>query len=106
MRRIIAFALFALLMGPLTGSLTHVDAQDRGDWVSYDGYGVVWMPYESTTDVPNQINPVWIEDSTPWWERTVLDADRNGIHDSIQRLTGTTGTVSYTHLTLPTKRIV
>ena len=91
MRRIIAFALFALLMGPLTGSLTHVDGQDRGDWVSYDGYGVVWMPYESTTDVPNQINPVWIEDSTPWWERTVLDADRNGIHDSIQRSIGTTG---------------
>ena len=72
MRRIIAFTLFALLMGPLTGSLTHVDGQDRGDWVSYDGYGVVWMPYESTTDVPNQINPVWIEDSTPWWERTCL----------------------------------
>ena len=40
---------------------------------------------------PTKIDPVWVEDSTPWWERTVLDADRNGIHDSIQRSTGTTG---------------
>ena len=91
MRRITALIMFALLMGPVTGSLTiHAD-QDRSEWMAMDQAGLVWMPIDSTFETPFQIEPGWVGDTTPWWERTVLDDNRNGIHDSLEAIQGTTG---------------
>ena len=91
MRRIVAFFMFALLMAPVTGSLTiHAD-QDRSDWMAMDSNGIVWNPVDSTTEVPQQEVADWIESTLPWWQRTVLDENRNGIHDSIESIEGVTG---------------
>ncbi|MEE9150303.1 MAG: hypothetical protein V3U20_00525, partial [Thermoplasmata archaeon] len=35
------------------------------------------LPYVSSFRLP--------ENEIPWWERTALDLDRNGIHDSLDR---------------------
>ena len=40
---------------------------------------------------PQQTPPQWVDDDTPWWERTVLDLDRNEIHDSLESMIGVTG---------------
>lgn len=91
MRRITALVMFALLMAPVTGSLTlHAD-QDRSAWVAADSSGIVWSPIDSTTEVPAQAAAEWLESTLPWWQRTVLDENRNNIHDSIESLQGTTG---------------
>lgn len=91
MRRIVAFFMFALLMAPVTGSLTiHAD-QDRSEWMAMDSNGVVWNPVDSTTEVPQQAVADWLESTLPWWQRTVLDENRNGIHDSIESIEGVTG---------------
>ena len=91
MRRIVAFFMFALLMAPVTGSLTiHAD-QDRSAWMAMDSNGVVWNPVDSTTEVPQQAVADWLESTLPWWQRTVLDENRNGIHDSIESIEGVTG---------------
>ena len=91
MRRITALIMFALLMAPVTGSLTlHAD-QDRSAWVAADSSGIVWSPIDSTTEVPAQAAAEWLESTLPWWQRTVLDENRNNIHDSIESLQGTTG---------------
>ncbi|MDA8801696.1 S8 family serine peptidase [Candidatus Poseidoniales archaeon] len=91
MRRITALIMFALLMAPVTGSLTlHAD-QNRSDWMSMDSAGIVWSPIDSTSDVPAQAAAEWLESTLPWWQRTVLDENRNNIHDSIESLEGTTG---------------
>ena len=91
MRRIVAFFMFALLMAPVTGSLTiHAD-QDRSEWMAMDPNGVVWNPVDSTTEVPQQAVADWLESTLPWWQRTVLDENRNGIHDSIESIEGVTG---------------
>ena len=91
MRRITALLMFALLMAPVTGSLTlHAD-QNRSDWMAMDSSGIVWSPIDSTTEVPAQAAAEWLESTLPWWQRTVLDENRNNIHDSIESLEGTTG---------------
>ena len=91
MRRIIAFIMFALLMGPVTGSLTLHTDESRSQWMAMDQDGMVWMPIDSTFVVPQQTTADWLEDTTPWWQRTVLDDNRNNIHDSLEPLQGTTG---------------
>ena len=40
-----------------------------------------------TTDIPLQKSIPW-GDSIPWWETTMLDADRDGVHDSLADETG------------------
>ena len=91
MRRITALIMFALLMAPVTGSLTiHAD-ESRSDWMAMDQAGLVWMPVDASLEAPAQITPAWVGDTTAWWERTVLDDNRNGIHDSLESIQGTTG---------------
>ena len=91
MRRITALIMFALLMAPVTGSLTlHAD-QDRSAWIPTDSSGIAWSRVDSTTEVPAQAAAEWLESTLPWWQRTVLDENRNNIHDSIESLQGTTG---------------
>jgi len=106
MRRLLALFLFAVMMGPVTGSLTVGDFDGRNEWSSVDSDGLQWIPSGQTFEVPQQTPPQWIDDDTPWWERTVLDQDRNEIHDSLESLVGVTGIglvyetdVTATHLT-------
>jgi subtilisin family serine protease len=91
MRRITALIMFALLMAPVTGSLTiHAD-QNRSEWMAMDQAGLVWMPVDASFETPAQTTPAWVGDTMAWWERTVLDDNRNGIHDSLELIQGTTG---------------
>ncbi|MEE2758644.1 MAG: S8 family serine peptidase [Candidatus Thermoplasmatota archaeon] len=49
-----------------------------------------------TTDIPAHQPLIW--NDLPWWERTTLDLDRNGIHDSLQTEVGTVWVgLSYDH---------
>ncbi len=51
---------------------------------------------EWTTDIPAHQPLIW--NDLPWWERTTLDLDRNGIHDSLQTEVGTVWVgLSYDH---------
>jgi serine protease AprX len=91
MRRLLALFLFAVMMGPVTGSLTVGDFDGRNNWSSVDGEGLQWIHSSQTFEIPQQTPPQWVDDDTPWWERTVLDIDRNEIHDSLESMTGVTG---------------
>jgi len=91
MQRVIAIFLFSLLMGPLTGSLTTQQDSNLSDWMAVDEQQIQWMPKSSTLQIPQQIAPQWVGDETSWWERTVLDQDRNEIHDSLESMNGVTG---------------
>ncbi|HIF04703.1 MAG TPA: hypothetical protein EYQ80_04730 [Candidatus Poseidoniales archaeon] len=49
-----------------------------------------------TTDIPVHAPLVW--NTGPWWTWTTMDADRNGIHDSLQTAVGTVWVgLSYDH---------
>jgi subtilisin family serine protease len=89
MQRILAVVVLALLMGPVTGSL--VATSEPLDWVAVDESGFQWMPSGYSTEVPLQATPSWVDDPTPWWERTTLDQNRNKIHDSLESFEGPTG---------------
>ena len=91
MRRLLALFLFAVMMGPVTGSLTVGDFDGRNAWSSVDTEGLQWIHSSQTFEVPQQTPPQWVDDDTPWWERTVLDIDRNEIHDSLESMIGVTG---------------
>ena len=78
-------------MGPLTGSLTNQQDSNLSDWVAVDEQQIQWMPKSSTLQIPQQLSPQWIDNETSWWERTVLDQDRNEIHDSLESMIGVTG---------------
>ena len=89
MRRMLAVLVLALLMGPVTGSL--VVKSEPTAWEAVDRDGVQWMPAGYSLEVPEQAEAAWLNDNTPWWERTALDQNRNAIHDSLETYTGTTG---------------
>ena len=89
MRRMLAVLVLALLMGPVTGSLV-VKSEPTG-WEAVDRDGFQWMPAGYSLEVPEQAEAAWLNDNTPWWERTALDQNRNAIHDSLETYTGTTG---------------
>ena len=94
MRQMLAVLVLALLMGPVTGSLV-VKSEPTG-WEAVDRDGFQWMPAGYSLEVPEQAEAAWLNDNTPWWERTALDQNRNAIHDSLETYTGTTGIgVSY-----------
>jgi len=89
MRRMLTVVVLALLMGPVTGSL-FVKSEPIG-WEAVDAEGLQWMPTGYSFDVPEQAEASWLNDNTPWWERTALDQNRNAIHDSLESYVGTTG---------------
>ena len=91
MRRLLALFLFAVMMGPVTGSITVADFENRNDWSSVDAEGLQWIHSSQTFEIPQQTPPQWVDDDTPWWERTVLDLDRNEIHDTLESMIGLTG---------------
>jgi len=85
----LAVVVLALLMGPVTGSL-FVKSEPIG-WEAVDAEGLQWMPTGYGFDVPQQAEAAWLSDTTPWWERTALDENRNAIHDSLESYVGATG---------------
>ena len=89
MRQMLAVLVLTLLMGPVTGSLV-VKSEPTG-WEAVDREGFQWMPAGYSLEVPEQAEAAWLNDNTPWWERTALDQNRNAIHDSLETYTGTTG---------------
>ncbi|MAU74623.1 MAG: S8 family serine peptidase [Candidatus Poseidoniaceae archaeon] len=84
MKRLIAVFLFALMLSPLTGSLTLEKQPHDGQWFTVDPTQRSWHPIGSTFEVPEQLEPSWANDETPWWERSALDQNNNYIHDSIE----------------------
>ena len=85
----LAVLVLALLMGPVTGSL--VVESEPIIWEKVDADGLQWMPAGYSFDVPQQAEAAWLNDNTAWWERTALDQNRNGVHDSLETHEGTTG---------------
>ena len=80
-RGVVAILLVLLLVTPLTGSIAEGD--------SHDDHSNDFQIINSgeTTDIPLQKSIPW-GDSIPWWETTMLDADRDGVHDSLADETG------------------
>jgi len=76
-RSLRAGILVIVLMTPIAGSLVMPASQG-----SEDGYDVDYIAEGWSLDVPSQYS-LQTPDA-PWWERTSLDSDRNGIHDSLQ----------------------
>ena len=80
-RGVVAILLVLLLVTPLTGSIA--------EGHSHDDHSNDFQIINSgeTTDIPLQKSIPW-GDSIPWWETTMLDADRDGVHDSLADETG------------------
>ena len=80
-RGVVAILLVSLLVIPLTGSIA--------EGHSHDDHSNDFQIINSgeTTDIPLQKSIPW-GDSIPWWETTMLDADRDGVHDSLADETG------------------
>ena len=76
-RSLRAGILVIVLMTPITGSLVMPASQG-----SEDGHGAEHIAEGWSLDVPPQYS-LQTPDA-PWWERTSLDSDGNGIHDSLQ----------------------
>ncbi len=68
MRQGFTFLCLVLFMAPLTGSLSNEAS-----------------PYEGWTNVIPEMTPI-IQEEVDWWDRTTLDSNRNGIHDSLETL--------------------
>ena len=73
--------LCAFLVIPLAGSIAPPPV------VTLDEHGLQLIGEGQTTLVPAQAPVTWANPG-PWWSWTSLDADRNGIHDSLQLATG------------------
>ena len=73
MRQGFTFLCLVLFIAPLTGSIGHETNHDE-NW---------------TTVIP-AMTPV-IHEEIDWWERTTLDSNRNGIHDSLETLDSPVG---------------
>ena len=84
MRQLLAIFLCAVIFIPLTGSIYDQPIYDRSNYVLMDESGIHWLDEERTYVIPNQADPSWIHDNTPWYERSIYDQNKNSIHDSIE----------------------
>ena len=73
--------LCAFLVIPLAGSIAPPTV------MILDEQGLLLIEEGQTTLVPAQAPVTWA-DPGPWWSWTSLDADRNGVHDSLQVASG------------------
>ena len=89
MQRPLALVMLVVLMAPVTGSL--VVKSEPVAWAAVDESGFQWMPVDARTTVPEQAEAPWLNDETPWWERTALDQNRNKVHDSLESMVGLAG---------------
>ena len=80
-RSVLALVLVALMVFPLAGSIAAPSQR------ALSTEGVQLIGVGQTTEVPLQAE-IWWDTTLDWWEYTTLDADRNGIHDSLQTAVG------------------
>ena len=80
-RGVVAILLVLLLVTPLTGSIAEGDSHDD----NLNDFQIINSG--ETTEIPLQKSIPW-GDSIPWWETTMLDTDRDGVHDSLADETG------------------
>ena len=73
--------LCAFLVIPLAGSIAPPTV------MTLDEQGLLLIEEGQTTLVPAQAPVTWANPG-PWWSWTSLDADRNGVHDSLQVASG------------------
>ena len=73
--------LCAFLVIPLAGSIAPPTV------MTLDKQGLQLIEEGQTALVPEQAPVTWANPG-PWWSRTSLDADRNGVHDSLQVASG------------------
>ena len=97
MRQLLAIFLCAVIFIPLTGSIYAQPHYDRNDYIKVDNSGIHWLDIDRTHAIPNQAEPSWLYENTPWYERSVYDQNKNSIHDSIESTQGSVGmAISYT----------
>ena len=97
MRQLLAIFLCAVIFIPLTGSIYAQPNYDRNDYIMVDNSGIHWLEIDRTHAIPNQAEPSWLYENTPWYERSVYDQNKNSIHDSIESAQGSVGmAISYT----------
>ena len=97
MRQLLAIFLCAVIFIPLTGSIYAQPHYDRNDYIMVDNSGIHWLDIDRTHAIPNQAEPSWLYENTPWYERSVYDQNKNSIHDSIESAQGSVGmAISYT----------
>ena len=86
----VLLVLMLFLSAPFVGTIQPIPVEQsplQGVQLLLDGW---------TTEIPTHA-PLII-DERPWWMWTTLDGDRNGIHDSLQTVTGAVGIgLSYDH---------
>ncbi len=80
--RLMAVALVALLLVPLAGCLAPVE----GGLI--EGSRGQVLPEGQTFAFPDFASGPLALDAAPWWERTTLDLDRNGVHDTLDGAIG------------------
>ena len=80
-RGVVAILLVLLLVTPLTGSIAEGHSHDDNS----NDFQIINSG--ETTETPLQKSIPW-GDSIPWWETTMLDTDRDGVHDSLADETG------------------
>ena len=83
MRRSIlpAIAMVALLLCPMVGSLS-----SPPDYSPIHNTGNQFIQSGWSSQIPIQEEPDWVE--LPWWKRTSLDSNHDGIHDSLENRNG------------------
>ncbi|PDH25663.1 MAG: hypothetical protein CND84_00915 [Marine Group II euryarchaeote MED-G35] len=81
----IALALVSLLISPLCGSIaaSSLGATAETNYLR----GPQLIVYGQSTEVPEQ-GEIWWDPDVEWWEVSTLDEDRDGVHDSIQTVSG------------------
>ena len=80
--RLLAVALVALLLVPLAGCFAPVEG------VAIEGHQGQVLLEGQTLTMPTTAPGPLAEEVAPWWERTTLDLDRNGVHDALDGALG------------------
>ena len=80
--RLLAVALVALLLVPLAGCFAPVEG------VAIEGHEGQLVLEGQTLTMPTTAPGPLAEEVAPWWERTSLDLDRNGVHDALDGALG------------------
>ena len=80
--RLLAVALVTLLLVPLAGCFAPVEG------VAIEGHQGQVLLEGQTLTMPTTAPGPLAEEVAPWWERTTLDLDRNGVHDALDGALG------------------
>ncbi len=81
-RRVLVALALACLMLPATGTIAPMAIEPV-----HIGEGQLLLPGQ-VRDVPHGVEGPSLMAQAPWWTRTTLDLDRNGIHDALEAQVG------------------